>query len=74
MNNFFVGGLNIWILIKVLIIILLGMYLIFAFVLTRQAKLMTKTLTLGFEPLAKFLVLAHLIFTIFVFFSAIVLL
>jgi hypothetical protein len=74
MENFLIGGLNIWIIIKVLVLILLGMYIIFAFVLTRQVKLMTKTLNLGNERLVKLLGLIHLAYTFFVFLAALTIL
>ncbi len=66
--------LNIWFLIKILSLILLGMYLIFALVVLRQVKLMTDTLQLGFEQLVKTLALAHLIFAVLVFLVALVIL
>jgi hypothetical protein len=74
MENLLIGGFNIWSLIKVLIVIILGMYIIFAYVLTRQVKLMTKTLQLGFEAPTKFLSFIHLVFAIVVFFAALILL
>lgn len=74
MENFLTSGINIWVIIKVLVLILLGMYIIFAFVLTRQVKLMTKTLNLGFEGFVKLLGLIHLAFTFFVFFAALAIL
>jgi hypothetical protein len=74
MENFFTEGFNVWILIKILISILLGMYILFAFVLTRQVKLMTRTLQLGFEAPVKFLSFMHLVFAILVFFAALTIL
>lgn len=59
-----------WIIIKILVLVALGLYVIFAFVITRQVKVMTATLTLGFESVAKFLALIHLLFVMFVFFTA----
>ena len=49
MENLLTNGFNIWILVKALALVILGMYLIFAFVITRQVKLMTSTLHLGFD-------------------------
>jgi len=74
MENIFTGGFNIWALIKILVSILLGMYILFAFVLTRQVKLMTRTLKLGFEAPVKFLAFIHLAFAILVFFTALTIL
>lgn len=59
-----------WIIIKILILIALGLYIIFAFVITRQVKVMTATLTLGFESISKILAWVHLFFVAYVFFTA----
>ncbi|HJY98844.1 MAG TPA: DUF5657 family protein [Patescibacteria group bacterium] len=67
-------GIQIWTVIKVLSLILLGMYLVFSLVLVRQVKLMTTTLQLGFASTAKTLAFAHLAFAVFVFLAAIVIL
>lgn len=74
MESILTGGFNSWIIIKVLVLILLGMYLIFAFVITRQVKLMTSTLQLGFESLAKTLSFLHLAFAVLVFVTALIIL
>jgi hypothetical protein len=74
MVNILTGGFNTWILIKALALVLLGIYIIFAFVITRQVKLMTSTLQLGSETLMKFLSYLHLAFAILVFFSALIIL
>jgi hypothetical protein len=50
------------------------MYLVFAFVVTRQVKLMTRTLHLGFDAPAKFLAYFHLAFAVLVFFAALIIL
>lgn len=69
-----ITGFNIWIIIKILALLVLGMYVVFAFVITRQVKVMTNTLTLGFESVAKFLAFVHLVFSILVFVTAIIVL
>jgi len=74
MENIILSGFNIWIVIKIFSVVILGMYVIFAFVITRQVKVMTDTLTLGFESVAKFLSFFHLIFAILVFLTAIIVL
>jgi hypothetical protein len=74
MENIVFAGFNLWILIKVLTLILLGMYLIFAFVIIRQVKLMTDTLQLGFEGLSKLLSYLHFAFAVFVFIAALIIL
>ena len=74
MGNILAAGFNEWILIKALALVLLGMYLIFAFVITRQVKIMTDTLHLGFETPAKALSYFHLAFAILVFLAALIIL
>ncbi len=67
-------GIQIWFVMKILSIILLGMYLIFSLVVVRQVKLMTDTLQLGFESTARGLAYAHLIFAVLVLLAAIIIL
>jgi hypothetical protein len=74
MGNILATGFNTWILIKALALVILGMYLVFAFVVTRQAKVMTDTLHLGFETPAKALAYFHLAFAILVFLAALIIL
>lgn len=74
MENFLLTGFNMWILIKAFTLVLLVMYLIFAFVIIRQVKLMTSTLQLGIEVPVKFLSYLHLAFAILVFLSALIIL
>lgn len=74
MGNILTTGFNTWILIKALALVLLGMYLVFAFVVTRQVKVMTDTLQLGFEATAKMLSYLHLAFAVLVFLSALIIL
>ena len=74
MEAIITNGFNIWILIKALSLVLLGMYLVFSLVVVRQVKMMTDTLQLGFEGAAKMLAYIHLIFAIFVFLAALIIL
>jgi len=74
MENILTGSFNTWILIKALALVLLGMYLIFAFVITRQVKLMTSTLYFGFDTPAKILSYLHLAFAVLVFLTALIIL
>lgn len=67
-------GISIWPIVKIFIIILMVMYLIFAFVVVRQVQLMTDTLEVGFESQLRFLSFIHLLFAIAVLvFSLIIL-
>jgi len=74
MANILNGGFNVWVLVKTLTLVLLGMYIIFAFVIVRQVKLMTSTLRLGSETFMKLLTYLHLAFAIFVFLAALIIL
>ena len=69
-----VFGIQIWMVVKILAIILLAMYLVFSLVVVRQVKLMTDTLNLGFESFVKLLAYTHLMFATLVFLVAIVIL
>lgn len=69
-----INGFNIWIVIKVFALILLGMYVVFAFVITRQVKVMTETLSLGFESVVRSLSFFHLFFAILVLITAAIIL
>ena len=74
MENSILPGFNVWIIIKIFSLMALGLYIMFAFVITRQSKVMTETLNLGFEPVVKFLSFFHLIFAIAVFIIALLVL
>lgn len=67
-------GITIWTVLKVFLIILMAIYLIFAFVVVRQVQLMTDTLEVGFEAQLKLLSFIHLIFAIAVLIFSIVIL
>lgn len=67
-------GIQVWLIVKILACILLSMYLVFSLVVVRQVKLMTSTLQLGYEGMARFLAYAHLIFAIIVLIAALVIL
>jgi hypothetical protein len=56
--------LSIWPVIKIFVIILLAIYIVFAFVIVRQVQLMTDTLVIGFEKQLKFLAFLHFLFAI----------
>lgn len=71
-----ITGINfsIWAIIKILTLVVLCLYIFFAFVITRQVKIMTSTLTLGSEFFAKFLAFVHLLFAVLIFVTALVIL
>ena len=67
-------GLSIWSVVKVLILIFLLIYIVFAFVVVKQVKLMIITLEVGFENQLKLLSIIHLLFAIAVLVLAIIIL
>lgn len=67
-------GISIWFAVKIAALVLLGMYFIFSLVVVRQIKLMTSTLSLGFEGPIIFLGYVHLAFSILVFLAALIIL
>lgn len=67
-------SLSIWPVIKIFVIVLLAIYIVFAFVVVRQVQLMTDTLEVGFEKQLKFLSFLHFLFAIAVLVFAILIL
>jgi hypothetical protein len=67
-------GISIWLVVKIAALILLGMYLVFAFVMVKQIKIMTSTLALGFEAPIILLGYIHLAFAVLVFLAALIIL
>ena len=67
-------GISIWLIVKIAILFALLIYIVFAVVMKRQVNLMTDTLELGQEKTIRALSFAHLIFAVFVFFFALVIL
>ena len=67
-------GISVWLVVKIAVLILLGMYLVFSLVVVRQIKLMTSTLSLGFEGPITMLGYIHLAFAILVFLAALIIL
>jgi len=57
---------------KALILFALFLYIIFAFVVVRQVKMMTDTIEVGIEFAIRLLSYIHLAFSIFVFFLALI--
>jgi len=63
-----------WAVAKVFVLFGMAIYVVFGFVVVRQVKLMTDTLQLGYESIAKVLSYVHLLFTIAVFIFALMIL
>lgn len=55
---------------KIFALLALAIYIVFALVIIRQVKLMTATIQAGFEGFIKLIAWAHLLFAIFVFITA----
>jgi len=72
--NSLILGISIWLVIKIAILIILGMYLMFCLVVIRQIKLITSTLSLGFEAPITMLGYIHLAFAVLVFLAALIIL
>ncbi len=72
MSNIF--GISVWMLIKIAALVLMSLYIVFAFIIVRQVRIMTSTLQLGFEGPIKFISYIHLIFAVFVFLTALIVL
>lgn len=67
-------NISIWLIAKIIALVLLGMYLIFALVVVRQVQLMTDTIEVGFEAPIRLFSYLHLIFAILIFVIAIIIL
>ncbi len=65
---------SVLLLVKILTIIFLVLYLIFAAVVVKQVKVMTETLQIGFETPMRALAFFHFVFALMVLFLAIVIL
>jgi uncharacterized membrane protein len=63
-----------WIFVKMVFVILLAIYNVFALVVIKQVNYMTDTLELGFEGVLRLMARFHLIFAIAVLLVAIVIL
>jgi len=57
-------GIDIWLITKILFLLAIGIYVVFALVIVRQVGLMTRTLKAGFEFPIQLVALAHLLFAL----------
>ena len=67
-------GISIWLIAKIFVLIAFFLYIIFSVVVVRQVELMTATLEVGFETQIKLLSYLHLLFALFVFLAALIIL
>jgi hypothetical protein len=60
----------VWLIVKILALVGLGLYVIFAGIIVRQEQLMANVLEENFEPVLRLLTIIHLVAAIAVFFLA----
>lgn len=60
-------NVSVWPILKVMFLVALGVYFLFAIVVVRQVQLMTDTLEVGFETPIRIVAVLHLILAISVF-------
>ena len=65
---------NVWPIVKVMFLVAIGVYIVFAVVVVRQVNLMIKTLEVGFEIPIKLIAWGHLLFAIGTFILALLIL
>lgn len=67
-------GISIWVIAKILFLIAIVVYIIFALVVVRQVNLMVDTLEVGFETPIRLFAWGHLLFSIGVLILALLIL
>lgn len=67
-------NISIWVIAKAMVLFALILYIIFAFVIVKQSKIMTETLELGLESVIKGIAFAHMLFSIGTFILALIIL
>ena len=67
-------GISIWSVAKVMVLFALILYIVFAFVIIKQAKIMTETLELGLEKTIRTISFAHMLFAVGTFILALIIL
>lgn len=65
---------SVWLVAKIFVLFALVIYAVFAAIVVRQVQLMNETLEVGLEKPILSLAIAHLIFSLFVFLLALVIL
>lgn len=67
-------GINVWIIVKIFILLGLGLYITFAFIVTREVDLMNRTLNGFFSLPIKIISWLHFLFSILIFLLALIVL
>lgn len=70
--NFF--GPETWFFVKIMIVVFMGLYTVFAFVVIKQVQLMISTLELGFEWFIKISSYVHFIIVVFLLIASLIVL
>ena len=68
------SGITIWFVAKIMFLVAMAIYVVFAFVIVRQSKIMTDTLEIGLEKVIRMIAFAHMLFAIGTFVLALVIL
>jgi hypothetical protein len=66
--------INIWLIVKLVVLFALGLYLVFAAMVIREVDLMNRTITGTFNLPIKIVAIIHLLLAILVFVLAVVIL
>ncbi len=67
-------NISVWAVAKVFVLFALALYIVFAFVIVRQTRIMTETLEIGFEQVIRMIAFAHLLFAAGTFILALIIL
>lgn len=67
-------NISVWQVVKVAVLFALLLYIVFALVIVKQAKIMTETLEIGFEKMIRMIAWFHLLFSFGVFILALIIL
>ncbi len=67
-------GISVWLIVKAMFLIALGVYVLFSIVVVRQVQLMTDTVEVGSEALIRLIALVHLLVAVGVFILALMIL
>lgn len=65
-------GIDLWAVIKIMFLVGMLLYLVFGYIVIRQAGHMTKTLQVGFETPIRFFAWVHFFASVFLFALALV--
>jgi hypothetical protein len=67
-------GISVWFIVKIMFLIAIAVYDMFALVVLRQTQIMTDTLDMGYEAPVRFIAIIHLLIAFGVFALALVVL